>query len=216
MKLQGRRVLLTGASRGIGAALAEALVREGCDVVGVATRAQGSVLACDVGDPAQVETLRRRIGPVDLLVNNAAVILAPAPLVDIPLAEWERLFRVNVFGIVALCRAFVPDMNARSEGLVVNLSSGWGRIAEGGQAPYCASKFAVEALSRALSEEVARGVVVLAANPGVVATDMLATCFERDVGAYTPPASCASSFVRMLKAAGRSWNGRSVDVTDWD
>ncbi len=216
MMLNGRRVLLTGASRGFGAALAGALIEEGCDLVGVATHARGAVLACDVGDPAQVEALRRRIGPVDLLINNAAVILAPAPLVDIPHAEWERLFRVNVFGMVALCRAFVPDMNARSEGVVANLSSGWGRVAEGSQSPYCASKFAVEALSRALSEEVAPGVVVLAVNPGVVATGMLATCFPDDTSAYTPPEICAASFVRMLRAAAPSWNGRSVDVTDWD
>lgn len=215
MRLSGKRVLLTGASRGIGAALAEALLGEGCRLTLVATEAKGAVRACDVGDPAQVEALRRETGPVDLLVNNAAVVHAPAPLVDIPLEEWERLFRVNVFGMVALCRAYVPAMNERGSGLVANLSSGWGRVAERLQAPYCATKFAVEALSRSLAEEVARGVAVLAVNPGVVATDMLGTCFPDDASSYTPPAVCAAAFVRMLRDAGPAWNGRSVDVTDW-
>jgi len=212
VRLEGVRALVTGASRGIGAALASALERERCEVLRVATKEAGGTLGCDVGDPAQVRALRERTGPVDLLVNNAAVIHVPAPLVGIPLPEWERIFRVNVFGMVAVLQAYVPDMEARGRGVVLNLSSTWGRVAEARQAPYCASKFAVEALSRSLAEEVRPGVVVVAVNPGVVATDMLATCFQGDVSGYTPPSECAAALVRMLKRLDASWNGRSVDV----
>jgi NAD(P)-dependent dehydrogenase (short-subunit alcohol dehydrogenase family) len=70
----------------------------------------------------------------------------------------------------------------------------------------------VEAISASLAAEVAPGVCVLAVNPGVVATEMLATCFESDVSGYTPPAECAAAFVRMLKRADPGWNGRSLDV----
>ena len=207
MRLSGASVLLTGASRGIGAALAAAL-RDAGGVVHTASRSEGT----DVAKAADIEALFARTGPVDLVINNAGVIHQPADLVDIPDAEWRRLFDVNVFGMVDVLRRYVPPMNARGSGVVVNLSSTWGRYAAGRQSPYCATKFAVEALSQALAQEVAAGVVVMAVNPGVVATEMLATCFEGDVGGYTPPEACAASFVRMLEQVDDSWNGRSVDV----
>jgi len=184
----------------------------GADAVGVARTGRDP---CDVTDAAQVAALRARTGPVDLLINNAGVIHEPAPLTDIPLAEWRRLFETNVFGTVALLQAYVPAMNERASGVVVNLSSGWGRFGAGRQSPYCATKFAVEALSQSLAQEVAEGVCVVAVNPGVVATEMLATCFEADVSGYTPPAACAASFERLLGQLDPSWNGRSLDVTDF-
>lgn len=204
------RALVTGASRGIGRALVDALRAEGCEVFSAARTGDG--ILCDVSDPAQVERLRARTGPVDLLVNNAAVIHEPAPLVDVPLAEWRRLLDTNVLGMVAVLKAYVPDMNARGAGVVCNLSSTWGRSVDARQAPYCATKWAVEGLSRALAHEVAAGVIVIAVNPGVVATDMLATCFEGDVAGATPPAECAAAFVRMLRRVTPAWNGRSVDL----
>jgi NAD(P)-dependent dehydrogenase (short-subunit alcohol dehydrogenase family) len=210
--LRGQRALVTGASRGIGRALAEALRAEGCEVTGAARTAGEGVIPCDVSDEEQVARLRARTGPVDILVNNAAVIHEPRPLVDVPLAEWRRLMDTNVLGMVAVLRAYVPDMNARGAGVVCNLSSTWGKSVSARQAPYCATKWAVEGLSKALAEEVGDGVVVLAVNPGVVATDMLATCFEGAVGGATPPEECARAFVSMLRRVVPSWNGRSVDL----
>ncbi|MHC4732358.1 MAG: SDR family NAD(P)-dependent oxidoreductase, partial [Planctomycetota bacterium] len=195
MELNGLEALVTGTSRGIGAALADALRAEGCAVTGV-SRTGGD--ACDIADPAQVAALYDRTGPVDLLVNNAGVIHRPAKLVELPLAEWHRLFATNVFGTVAMLQAYLPPMNERGAGTVLNVSSTWGRHGAGRQSPYCATKFAVEGLSQAVAQEVARGVAVVAVNPGVVATEMLATCFQRDVSGHTPPADCAASFVRML------------------
>jgi NAD(P)-dependent dehydrogenase (short-subunit alcohol dehydrogenase family) len=209
MKLPGARILVTGSSRGIGAALVEALDAAGAQTVGVS---RSGAVRCDVSDAAQVDALFERTGPVDVLINNAGVIHQPADLVDIPIDEWRRLFETNVFGMVALLRKYVPPMNARNAGVVLNLSSGWGRFAAARQSPYCATKFAVEALSQSLAAEVAPGVAVLAVNPGVVATEMLATCFEADVSGYTPPEACAAGFVDLLGRVDASWNGRSVDV----
>ncbi len=212
MELNGTRVLLTGASRGIGRALAAALREEGCDLVAVARSEGKGVERCDVSRPDEVAALFERVGPVDLLINNAGVIHEPAPLVDIPLSEWRRLFEINVFGMVDLCRTWVPSMNERGSGVVVNLSSTWGRVSAGEQSPYCATKFAVEALSAALAEEVKPGVVVISLNPGVVATEMLGTAFASDVSMYTPPERCAADFVEMLRGVDASWNGRALSL----
>ncbi|MHC4974721.1 MAG: SDR family NAD(P)-dependent oxidoreductase [Planctomycetota bacterium] len=212
MELNGIQALVTGTSRGIGAALQAALRAEGCEVTGVSRTGAD---ACDISDPEQVAALCGRTGPVDLLINNAGVIHEPESLVDLPLGEWHRLFATNVFGTVAMLRAYLPAMNERGAGTVLNVSSTWGRHGAGRQSPYCATKFAIEGLSQAVAQEVARGVAVLAVNPGVVATEMLATCFEADVSGYTPPADCAASFVRMLRRLDASWNGRSVDVADF-
>jgi len=210
-----RRVLVTGASRGIGLALADALRARGDEVIGTARTATAGCLACDVRDDAQVRALAARVGPVDVLVNNAAVIHDPAPLVDVPLAEWLRVLETNLVGMVAMLRAFVPEMNRRGSGIVVNVSSTWGRSAAALQAPYCASKFAVEGLTRSLAAEVAAGVCVVAVNPGVVDTGMLATAFSGRTEGATPPDACARRFVRLLEAVGERgprFHGRSLDV----
>jgi len=212
MELAGATAVVTGASKGIGAALVEALRAEGVQTTGVS---RSGKIRCDVTDDSEVRALFERTGPVDLLVNNAGVIHEPATLVDLDVDEWRRLFETNVFGMVGMLKAYVPAMNERGSGVVVNVSSTWGRVAAARQAPYCATKFAVEALSQSLASEVAPGVAVLAVNPGVVATEMLATCFESDVSGYTPPDACAASFVRLLRRVDASWNGRSVDVDDF-
>jgi len=212
MELQGTKVLLTGASRGIGAALASALRAEGCELHLVARSGGPGIERCDVSKSDEVAALHDRVGPVDLLINNAAVIHDPAPLADIPMEEWRRLFDTNVFGLVDLCRTFVPAMNERGRGVVVNLSSTWGRSAAAEQSPYCATKFAVEAISASLAAEVVKGVIVIALNPGVVATEMLATCFAGDVSMYTSPAQCAADFVSLLQRLGPADNGESLSL----
>ncbi|MHC4938755.1 MAG: SDR family NAD(P)-dependent oxidoreductase [Planctomycetota bacterium] len=207
MRLEGASVVVTGASRGIGKALVTELEARGARVTGV-SRTQG----CDVSDPSQVAELCARTGPVDLLVNNAAIIHEPAPLWEVPFDEWESVLRINVLGTVAMLQAYLPAMNERGSGTVVNLSSGWGRFAAPEQAPYCASKFAVEGLSAAVAEEVADGVCVIALNPGVIATEMLETAFGGDVSGYPTPEETAKSFAELLASLDPSWNGRSVSL----
>jgi NAD(P)-dependent dehydrogenase (short-subunit alcohol dehydrogenase family) len=106
-------------------------------------------------------------------------------------------------------------MVARKSGVCVNLSSGWGRSVDAGVSSYCASKFAVEALSQSVALEVPRGVCVVAVNPGIVKTDMLDTAFGASSSSYPPPEDLAPRFVRMLEKLGPAMNGRSLDVDDF-
>src|SRR5439155_15570668 len=102
----------------------------------------------DVADDTAVRTwaerLLARFGPPDLLVNNAAIMVETAPLWEVPAAAFDRLIDVNVKGVANVIRHFVPAMVKRKTGVIVNLSSGWGRSTSPEVAAYCASKWAVE------------------------------------------------------------------------
>src|SRR5262249_58314601 len=105
----------------------------------------------DVADGAAVqgwaERLLRQVGAPDLLINNAAVIADTAPLWEVPAADFDNVITVNVIGVANVIRSFVPAMVKRQTGVIVNLSSGWGRSTSPEVAAYCASKWAIEGLT---------------------------------------------------------------------
>ncbi len=233
VKIGGAACLVTGASRGIGRALALALAARGARVLGVArdaarlaslerewtvVRGCGAgllrTLAADLARPGEPErcvaAAVEAFGGLDLLVNNAAVLNAPAPLVEADLAEWRRVLETNVLALVATLRAALPHLEGRA-GAALNVSSTWGRHGAARFAPYCASKFAVEGLSQSVSRDVARATVA-AVNPGVVATDMLRATFGGDFAGATSPADCAEGFVRLIEGLDRSHNGHALSV----
>jgi uncharacterized protein len=187
VELQGAVVAVTGASRGIGAAVATAVSARGArvglvarsadDLEHVRTRlATDSVIAtADVGDrQATLDALARveaALGPVDVLVANAG-IGAYGPLADISYDEMERVVRVNVLGTMYAIRAVLPGMIERRRGHVVTVGSIAGRIGSPFEAVYSATKFAGVGLTEALAVEVAPyGIAVSLVNPGVVATE---------------------------------------------
>lgn len=234
MELRGRSFIVTGASRGIGRGLAELLAREGArvaisgrnrenlDAAARALRAHGAELvsvAGDVGDDRDAAALAaaafEAFGSIDVLVNNAAILSKRAPVVETPARVWEEVLRTNVIGTANMIRHVLPRMERQRSGLIVNLSSGWGRSAAGFVAPYCASKFAVEALTQSVSEESGPGVVVFALNPGVIATDMLAAAFEGDVSHYPAPAELAPRWRALFARVKPSWHGTSRDLDDF-
>jgi uncharacterized protein len=152
VRLPGARVVVTGASRGIGAALATELAARGASVVLVARSVEpleklaaelgGESFAADLADASAIEPLVRRIeaeGPIDVLVNNAGVDLT-GDLVALPGAEIARLVAVNLCAPMLLCRAVIPGMRRRRRGHIVNVSSLAGTNAVPGLAPYSASK----------------------------------------------------------------------------
>jgi NAD(P)-dependent dehydrogenase (short-subunit alcohol dehydrogenase family) len=187
--------LVTGASRGIGEAIARKLAREGLRVAAmgrdrtalerVATACDGAAFACDLTAPGEValalSNIERVLGPIDVLVNNAGIAeSAPVELTDD--AMIERTFAVNVWPVMRLCRELVPKMAKRGWGRVINVASNAGLTGYAYTSAYCASKHAVVGFTRALAAEIARsGVTVNAICPGFVDTEMTVAAVERIV-----------------------------------
>jgi NAD(P)-dependent dehydrogenase (short-subunit alcohol dehydrogenase family) len=154
------------------------------------------------------------MGPPDLLLNNAALINRNAPLWDIPAPEFDAVVDVNLKGVANVIRHFVPAMVARGRGVIVNFSSGWGRSTDPHVAPYCATKWAIEGLSKALAQELPQGMAAIPLSPGIIDTDMLRSCFGGDAGLYSGPEVWARTAVPYLLGLGPQDNGRSLTVGD--
>ncbi|MEU8393765.1 SDR family NAD(P)-dependent oxidoreductase [Nonomuraea sp. NPDC048892] len=185
--LQGKAVLVTGASSGIGEATALALSAQGARVAVGARRADrlkslvdkapGEVLALEL-DVTDQESVRaavaetvERFGALDVLVNNAGVMLA-GPIVGADTTEWTRMVETNLLGSMYAVHAALPHLLER-KGTIVQISSTSGRIASAYNGVYAATKFGVTAFSEALRQEVtALGVRVVVVEPGFVATEL--------------------------------------------
>ncbi len=191
--------IVTGASRGIGRAIASALAAAGYriiasyrgregeanNLVGKIREAGGEAIAAraDVGRPAEadalVQTALSAFGQVDVLVNNAGVHLPGVPLAAVPWEEWERILQVNLSGPLRLIQAVVPQMRERRRGHIVNISSNVSQRLPAGSGPYTVSKVGLEALTRILAkEEGPHGIRVNAVAPGPIRTDMLEESLE--------------------------------------
>lgn len=226
--MSGKVIVLTGASRGLGRALVPLFAAAGHTVVGCGRSADHATelnnafgrphafAAVDVSDADAVQTWAVGVlashGPPDLLVNNAALMNTPAVLWQVPPAEFNALLDVNVRGVFNVTRAFVPAMVARNAGVVVNLSSGWGRSVSPEVAPYCATKYAVEGLTLALAKELPRGMAAIPLNPGVIDTDMLRQAWADGANAYPSADEWAKKAAPFLLALGPKDNGRSLSV----
>lgn len=185
--VQGRVAVITGASRGLGAGLAEHLAERGmrlglCARSDPALRAGSDVVASrvDVADASAVDSFAAevagRFGAIDLWVNNAGVLQPIGPLRDIRPGDIADHLAVNVMGVVHGTQAFVRHLRARGgEGVLVNVSSGAAEHGYAGWAAYCASKAAVDRLTEVVAlEEADHGLRAYALSPGVVDTQMQA------------------------------------------
>jgi NAD(P)-dependent dehydrogenase (short-subunit alcohol dehydrogenase family) len=170
----------------------------------------------DVASSAQVETWARRVlarhPPIDLLLNNAGVINPNAPLWEVPEEELSRVIDVNLKGTYHVIRSFLPSMLERGRGVVVNFSSGWGKSTSAEVAPYCATKWGIEGMTKALAEELPRGLAAVALNPGVIHTAMLESCYGQSAKSYPGPERWAERAAPFLLGLGPQDNGRSVTV----
>jgi NAD(P)-dependent dehydrogenase (short-subunit alcohol dehydrogenase family) len=225
---EGRTIVLTGVTRGIGHALAVRLAEQGHTVIGCGrSRPRIEELRARLGEPhrfevvnvasgIQVETWAERCleshGAPDLLLNNAGIINANAPLWEVPVEEFGMVVDVNLKGTFHLIRYFLPAMLARGRGVVVNFSSGWGRSTDSEVAPYCATKWGVEGLTRALAQELPAGLAAVALNPGVVHTALLESCFGQSAKSYPGPERWAERAAPFLLSLGPEHNGKSLTV----
>lgn len=227
MANQVKRIVLTGATRGLGAAMTAGFISAGHTVYGCGRNATsvdrlrqqyGSPHrfdVVDVADDAQVANWARSVlaeGVPDLLINNAAVINENARLWEISAAEFDLLIDINVKGVANTVRHFVPAMVARGSGVIVNFSSGWGRSTSPEVAPYCASKFAIEGLTRALAEELPDGMAAVPLSPGIIDTDMLRTCMGEAAGEYSTTSDWAKDAVPCILELSAKHNGTSLTV----
>ena len=131
----------------------------------------------------------------------------------IPAPEFDRLIDVNVKGVANVLRAFVPAMVARKVGVIVNLSSGWGRTTAAEVAPYCASKFAVEGLTKALAKELPPEMAAVPLNPGIIDTDMLRQAWGDGASHYPNANEWAESAAPFLLRLSPADNGKSLSVS---
>jgi NAD(P)-dependent dehydrogenase (short-subunit alcohol dehydrogenase family) len=221
-------VVVTGATRGLGRALADGFAARGHTVVGCGRSADlvealrqslgptHEFEAVDVADDDAVKSWAAsflgRLGPPDLLVNNAAAINRNAPLWEVPADEFGRVIDVNLKGVANVIRHVVPAMVARGSGVVVNVSSYWGRSVAPEVAPYCGTKWGVEGLTRALARDLPDGLAAVPVNPGIIDTDMLRSCFGDQAAAYLAPAAWAESAVPFLLGLGPKDNGKPLTV----
>jgi len=222
-----KKIVITGVTRGLGRALAEWFIAHGHTVIGCGRSAEILELrfthpephdftVVDVAEENRVALWAEKVtavhGAPDILINNAALMNNPAPLWKVPAAEFNKLIDVNVKGVANVLRHFVPHMIQRGSGVIVNLSSGWGRSTSPEVAPYCASKYAIEGLTQSLAQELPDGLAAVPLNPGVIDTDMLRQAWSDGAASYPKAEAWAKVAAPFILSLGPKHNGQSVSV----
>lgn len=221
-----RRIVITGVSQGLGRALVDEFISLGHHVGGCARSSEAisslskdhaaphHFRSVDVSDDDAVVAWSKEVladfGTPDLLINNAAIVNANAPLWDVSPEEFRRLVAINISGVHSVIRGFLPAMMTAGTGVVANLSSGWGRSVAPEVAPYCASKWAIEGMTKALAEELPGGLAAVPVSPGVVNTEMLQSCFGDAAGSYPTAVPWAKAAAPFFLGLSTQDNGKSV------
>jgi 3-oxoacyl-[acyl-carrier protein] reductase len=189
--MQGQVALVTGASRGIGAAIAQALGKQGAVVIGTATTQngadqitaalqqagiQGTGMALDVNDAAQIEAVLKQIaeqfGEIAILVNNAGVT-RDTLLMRMKEEDWDTVISTNLKSVYRMSQAVLRPMMKARYGRIINISSVVGHSGNAGQTNYCAAKAGMTGFTKSLAQEVgSRGITVNCVAPGFIDTDM--------------------------------------------
>lgn len=225
---KSRSIVVTGVTRGLGRAMAIKFAGLGHTVIGCGrSRAAIDTLRTELGAPHRfdaldvtqdadvatwAESVIKDFGPPDLLLNNAALINEVAPLWQISAQDFDALIDVNIKGVTNVIRHFVPFMIERQSGVIVNFSSGWGRSTDAGVAPYCASKWAIEGLTRSLAQELPKTMAAIPLNPGIIDTDMLKLCFGDEAQHYPSAERWSETAVPFLLELSPRDNGTPLSV----
>ena len=179
-------IVITGGSRGIGAAAVELFAAKGHRVCflyeknhtaaqEIADKTGAESYCCDVADTQAVKDTFAKIGDVDVLICNAGIV-SYGLMQDLPAADWDRIFDVNVKGVYNCVNAAMPAFLRKHAGCVITVSSMWGQVGASCEAAYSATKGAVIALTKALAKELGpSGIRVNCVAPGVILTDMCAS-----------------------------------------
>jgi len=223
-----KHIAVTGCSRGLGLALTQGFIARGHKVSGCSRNVERMQQlqqqfgddhyfeALDISNAAQVyqwaDTCLERHGPVDLVINNAAIINPNANMWEVDDQQWSDLVDINIKGVFYVSKAFLKSMVSNNSGVLVNISSGWGRSTAAEVATYCCSKWAVEGLTRSLAQEVPDGVAAIPLNPGIIHTDLLESCFGTSATHFPSPSQWAEDAVPFLLELKASDNGQVLTV----
>lgn len=224
--LRGQIAVVTGASAGIGRAIAVRLAGAGCQVIAVARRAAelqatadeaaaqaqaGAVLVlpADVTDDAQLTAALRsasaRLGDIDILINNAGFAPSRGGVLKTPLADWDRTLATCLRAPMVLTRLVLPGMLARRRGAIINIASLAAKSGRAGEAAYAAAKFGLLGFTEALFAEVrGHGIKVTAILPGLVDTALIPANKHVDRGAFLQPSDVADTVYQVLSSAPRA------------
>ncbi|MEK7287962.1 MAG: SDR family NAD(P)-dependent oxidoreductase [Elusimicrobiota bacterium] len=240
MDLKDSVVAIAGAGRGIGRALALEFARRGARLslcarseaaLGAVRREAAQVLAdgersiltmaLDISNRTQssiwMAETARRFGRLDILVNNASLLGAREPIADYPEDVWDDVFRVNATGPFLVIKAALRSaMLEQKGGIIVNISSGVGRVGKANWGAYAASKFALEGLTQVLAQELApSGIICVAINPEATRTAMRAEAYPlEDPLTLKTPEDFAQALVSFVEKISLSDSGRSFDYKD--
>jgi len=219
-------VCISGVSKGLGYALAKEFDRRGWSVAGCA-RSEGALInlgndlqnnhfiqKADITQQSDVQTFANKVlsalGVPSLILNNAGKINKNARLHEVSSDEFLDVLQVNLCGVHNMIKAFLPSMLEAKKGTIINFSSYWGQSTAPKVAPYCASKWAIEGLTRALAQELPPGLSAVAFNPGVVNTDMLQSCFGDKAKEHEDPNTWAIHATDKLINLSETDNGTTV------
>jgi NAD(P)-dependent dehydrogenase (short-subunit alcohol dehydrogenase family) len=222
-----KSIVITGATRGLGLAMTRFFATQGHTIYGCGRDATAiaalqkefsgphSFKALDVSNDNAVADWAHEVlknGSPDFLLNNAAIIAPNSHLWKLPALSVDPVIDINIKGTIHTIRHFLPAMIAQGRGVVVNFSSGWGRSTSPEVATYCATKYAIEGLTAALAQELPHGLAAVALNPGVIHTDMLASCFAESASEYPTPEDWVKIAGPFILKIGRPDNGCQLTV----
>lgn len=224
----GKNIVITGVTSGLGHAMAKEFARLGHTVLGCG-RSQKRIdelnqqfgkphdfYAVDVSVDDAVKSWASVCltthAPPDLLINNAAIINKNARLWEVSAREFSEVIDVNVKGTANVIRHFAPSMVKRKSGVFVNFSSGWGRSTDAEVAPYCASKWAIEGLTQAFAQELPGGMAAVPLNPGIINTEMLRSTFGGSASQYPTADEWAKIAVPFLLNISAKDNAKQLTV----
>jgi len=221
------KFVITGVSSGLGQALARELCSMGHEIAGCARSEdkiqsmsreipEGYFQVVDITAEESVsnwaQSVLDRMGPPDYLLNNAALINRNAKLWEISEKEFEDIIRVNLGGVHRTIRHFLPAMIRAGRGMLINFSSGWGRSTSPEVAPYCATKWGIEGLSKALAQELPAGLGVVSLNPGIIDTPMLRSAFGEAASSHQDAATWAKKAAAFILELSSGDNGKSLSI----
>ena len=222
-------ILITGVSRGLGRAMTEQFIQLGHTVIGCALNKEAIAslqqqfsspnhFSCvDIANEDQVKAWSKDIleqyETPDLIINNAGIVHELLPLWEIKGEIFDQVIDINIKGVANVIRHFVPSMVERNKGVIINFSAGWGRYTAPNAAPYCASKWAIEGLTKAFAQELPSNMATVSLWPGTIHTDTLETIYgEEKASNFISPEDWVKRAIPFILQIGATDNGKALAI----